>query len=251
MINPMKIRFQSRNNTAHRAVSKQSATPGSAFTRADLLCLIAGIWLVALMAFPGLAGFEKSSSQANCLNNLRQIGQALRAWGQEQEVFPWGIPIANGGSYGYANTWEHFLILSNFLSSPRVLACPSDTRAPARDFSSSPGGLAWPAGGHNNAVSYFLHMDALYGRHTMLLAGDRHLTGGTDYQGCRVLPSNLAYTVSPSLPAVWTNAIHGANAGNLLFVDGSAVSTSSAGLKSAVDRSEGDPNYNHHLLPPR
>jgi hypothetical protein len=238
-----------------RSRERLSSRMNPGFTRFDLMGTVAAAFLAGIIALPLLGSNTQSAGLAGCLNNLRQVGQAMRIWALDRGAFNWEVSVSQGGTGLSLNTWEHFLIYSNLVSSPRVFACPSDDRQPARDFSMSPGGLAWPAGGENNAVSYFIGLDTLFDRHTMILSGDRHLIGGSDYVGCRNLPSPMAYAVTRAQGQAnalqWTNAMHGQNAGNLLFNDGRAASTTSRGLNRAVEDSEPSGNYNHHLLPPR
>jgi hypothetical protein len=231
------------------------AETGRAFTVMDLLAALAGVVLLGLVILPSLAQTNGGSEVAVCSDNLRQIAQGWGGWGADHaDRYPWQVPIDQGGAHLSPNAWSYFLILSNRLDDPKVFACPSDLRKPATHFGAAPGGLAWPAGGENNAVSYFVGLDTLYGTTNQVLTGDRHFTGGRRWSGCRNLTGNYAYSFSRSLAVAgqfaWTNSIHGENIGNLAFTDGSVQTTTSAGLNTVYVESEGDGNFEHHILPP-
>jgi len=70
------------------------------------------------------AAMDKARERAqsiNCVNNLKQIGLAVRTWG-----------LDNGDVYS-----PDFLSMSNELSTPRILVCPGDTNRPvAADWAS-------------------------------------------------------------------------------------------------------------------
>jgi hypothetical protein len=80
-----------------------------------------------------------------CVNNLKQIGVAFRMWALDHEdKFPFNVALANGGTLELCSRGEdgleknpapHFMVMSNELSSTRILTCPVDaTRTPAIDF---------------------------------------------------------------------------------------------------------------------
>jgi hypothetical protein len=233
----------------------QSNTPRG-FTKIDFLAALAGLAMLGSVILPGLAQTNGGSDVAVCSGNLRQIAQEWRAWaGDHGQRYPWRVAVQEGGAFLAPNAWSYFLVLSNRLDHPRVVACPSDTRKPAAHFGRSPGGLAWPAGGENNAVSYFVGVDTLYDTTNWVLAGDRNFTGGRHWVGCRNLTGGVAYDLgrSPQLPGdhlAWTNSIHGANLGNLALSDGSVQTTTSESLNTIIRNAEGYSVSSHHILPP-
>ena len=118
------------------------------------------------------------------VNNLKQIGIATRIYAVDhQDRFPWQVPTTAGGTADVAkpksditalldtdgkpifdaNAWLHFQALSNELSNPKVLRCPTDgSRTLANTFASKkPQGAAGnsiiPFG--ENSVSYWLRTD--------------------------------------------------------------------------------------------
>jgi hypothetical protein len=225
-----------------------------AFTRADLMALAAAGTLLAAIAYSSLANVRSATDAAVCASNLRQTGQAFRAWADDRgSRFPWQVEQTAGGTMRRTSAWNSFQVLSNELSSPRVFVCPSDTRIPAMNFGDSSGGLGHP-NFRNNAISYFISLDSFPDRPSHYLTGDRHLTGGSPNQACRFMSLNIAYGVSRDQALAgqirWTNAIHGPNLGFLAMNDGSVASGPSRTLQEIVMQMEPDVNYVHHLLPP-
>ncbi len=111
--------------------------------------------------------------------------------------------------------FQHFLALSNQLNSPRLLVCEKDnSRIRATN---------WTTGFNNQNISYFVGLDAAEKNPQMLLAGDRHITGGVSTKG------NIMLFNSNS-PARWTTKLHDAG-GNIGFADGSALEMTERGLR--------------------
>ena len=77
-----------------------------------------------------------------CLNNLKQISLALRMWVEDSEgnAFPWRVFRSLGGTRADSglktgNAYREFLAISNELSTPKPLVCPSDKKKiPASDL---------------------------------------------------------------------------------------------------------------------
>src|SRR5205807_1837618 len=132
--------------------------------------------------------------------------------------FPMSISTSKGGSMEYANeAFRHFLATSNELSTPKILACPSDTRKPASSFAVL----------RNANISYFLGLDAKESAPQVLLAGDRNLmTNG-------VLVGSGLLELTTNLTVGWTAQMHN-NAGNAAFGDGHVDSLSGNRLQEQL-----------------
>jgi type II secretory pathway pseudopilin PulG len=229
-----------------------------AFTRLELVMVLASMAILLCLCLPALSYTRPKSDLIVCANNLRQISNAWRSWGSEHnDQLPWEPPGLPRGSFDKPNAWQHFLVVSNELGTASILACPSDSRRPVRDFSQTRTGLQWPGTGQNNAVSYFVGLDALLPVPTTILSGDRHIGGISSTKvSCNRIPtagsvaSELSRTDAQSGRLTWTNSIHGADAGNVTRADGAVTGTTSASLRRLVDQSQGDGNYNNHILLP-
>jgi hypothetical protein len=116
-------------------------------------CQIAGVVLVVLaFALVGCffacrpSGWHRFQYDY-CFNNLQQIGLAFRTWAIDNNgQFPFNVSTNAGGTMEYcargadgfdSNAALHFQVMSNELSTPRILVCPKDqSRRPATRFPS-------------------------------------------------------------------------------------------------------------------
>jgi prepilin-type processing-associated H-X9-DG protein len=147
-----------------------------------------------------------------------------------------------GGTSEWKNTpselFRHFQILSNELSVPKVLICPSDynSRPEATNFQND-----FESKG-NSAISYFLGLDADETRPQMLLEGDR------DIMDSRFgLPRNVAVIVNlgtnhnQQVGASWAGRIH-RNRGNIGLGDGSVQQLTTGRLREQLRNTDDTTN---------
>src|SRR5687767_1453027 len=141
------------------------------FTRAELLLSIAAFFLGTAVVLPLLANNGSRSEQVGCMNNLRQIGIAFQAWGNEHDdQRPWFVPADLAGNDGGTRShpamntaWIHFTALSNYIS-PTLLSDPGEigrNKRVARTWSFSSGDGFFNGGFRDNALSYMLGLHAL------------------------------------------------------------------------------------------
>lgn len=180
-----------------------------------LIVLAVCLLVIAAMLLPNLARSKARSKRINCTNHLKQIGLSFHTWASEYEdQFPMQVSRTNGGTrepIDSGKVFPHFQVMSNELSTPSILACPSDSRAPATN---------WTSDLKDSRLSYFVNVDATNEAPQALLAGDRNITNRPIGDG------KLVY-VSQASPICWTKQIHQLN-GNLLFGDGSVQQCSNA-----------------------
>src|SRR5262245_54580224 len=142
----------SRSALAHGFCAVRVRPPPAVdgFTRLELVFLLSALVLLGIVAIPALASTRPRSQQLVCLSNLSQIGQAYAVWGSDHaDLYPFQLGPEFGGTRTpfnglERNPWLQFSWISNELATPRVLACPSDNRTPAQDFSLKPSGLVHP-----------------------------------------------------------------------------------------------------------
>ena len=92
------------------------------FTLIELLLILAIIGILAAILLPALARARESARRASCLNNLSQIGVAMRMFAQENEgKLPW--------SGGNLNADCLAQLSGDYITTFKIFMCPSDANA--------------------------------------------------------------------------------------------------------------------------
>jgi prepilin-type N-terminal cleavage/methylation domain-containing protein len=235
-----------------------------AFTLIELLVVIAIIAILAAMLLPALAAAKKKAQKISCVNNLKQVGLAFRVWeGDNNDKYPMFVSANSGGPNDKVttdqpnpfNSWTAasqqtyaytvFQCMSNELSTPKIVYCPSDSRTLTTNF------VAF----NNGNISYFFGRDATEANPQMILTGDRNLTVLATTTGL-TLPGYTALNF-PGNEAAWgVNTSAGANvvgfaasvqhdkSGNIGLSDGSVQSLTSSGLRTALGNTGDAPTSN-------
>jgi type II secretory pathway pseudopilin PulG len=207
----------------------------AAFTRKELLVVIALFVVLGLFLIPALQRASQKSRRICCICNLKQLGLAYRIWSNDNgDHFPASAPLTNGGwsyllSRPNAGTyaWTNYATIANEMGqSPLIVVCPADERKPADSFSN----LA------NINCSYFVGVNANDTYPQSILGGDRNLGPGTipDPEYGFSPPNGQGNDVTITGPVCWSLKMHSrgnpAGAGNILLGDGSAQQVTSASL---------------------
>lgn len=187
--------------------------------------VVAVVTILFAVLAPVLFQTRRISSGIYCTNNLKQIALAGKIWaGDNNDVYPMGISVTNGGALelvATGNVVATFLVMSNELSTPRILVCPQHlTSVGKHDF----GGLA------NSNVSYFISADMTNDVNPqMIFAGDSDLM-----LGGKLLPPGLA-TLGTNAPVTWSGTRH-PKSGNLALADGMVEITTAFRLRDYLQK---------------
>ncbi len=242
-----------------------------AFTIIELLVVIAVIAVLVLIQIPALAASKAGVQRIYCSNNLKQIGIAFRTWaGKNGGRMPMALSYTQGGSaeavgvrgnnFNFSSNMNPpkgvfgmFVVMSNELTTPKILYCPSEYRS-----STVQGSIFGNTTGTNqgcysdNQISYFIGVDANENSPDMFLSGDSNIGDGAT-------PPTYANTYSDSVSSrkfvalgtnpVWTASSpnwgdnqHGKR-GNVAFVDGSVQTLNTEQLRLSLNRT-GDSDRN-------
>jgi competence protein ComGC len=195
-----------------------------AWTLVEVLVIIAVLAVVAVISLVALAANKRNSSPIGCVQNLKEIGLACRVWeGDNGDKYPMFVSFTNGGAMELVvtgNVLVNFLVMSNELSTPRILHCPEDTE---HNWANSFAMLA------SSNISYFVNVDATEAYPQMILSGDDNFEIG----GIPVKSGLLE--LSTNVPISWTAARH-KFVGNIVTADGSVQQVSQDGLRQSIQQ---------------
>jgi prepilin-type N-terminal cleavage/methylation domain-containing protein len=218
---------------------KTQPTPrgGNGFTLTELLVVICVVVLLAAVLLPALRiGDGRKHEKINCVNNLKQIGLSFRIWeGDNGDNYPMKISVTNGGAMELAvagNVSAIFRVMSNELSTPKILFCPQDT---TRHYASN-----FTTDLNSQTISYFVGLDAEDKYPQMILSGDDNL----EVNGVRVRPGILYLSTNASVewtenerhgrPQQWSFRNQHLRIGNIGLADGSVLTTTTLTFQSAL-----------------
>jgi prepilin-type N-terminal cleavage/methylation domain-containing protein/prepilin-type processing-associated H-X9-DG protein len=117
-----------QGRTTSKRDPRSPAPPASGFTLIELLVVIAIIAILAAILFPVFAKARERARTTACLNNLKQIGNALMIYvGDWDETYP---PKSATCGLGCWNDGYIVPLLASTIKSKDVWRCPSDGGAP-------------------------------------------------------------------------------------------------------------------------
>ena len=107
--------------------------------------LVMTLVILPALLLPALSQAKSKAQRINCANNLKQIGLAFRTWAIDNgDQFPFNVSTNKGGTMELTTTSREgvdthpewiFQVMSNELSTPRILVCPAeDSKHPSPDF---------------------------------------------------------------------------------------------------------------------
>jgi type II secretory pathway pseudopilin PulG len=198
-----------RRNVEHRR----------AFTLLELIVIMTIICILVAIMIPANIKARDKARRISCVGRLKNLGLSYRIFATDhKDRFPWEIETNAPPLLKFDDALKHYLIVSNEISTPKILVCPADTRKEASN---------WNSFSREN-VSYFVGLNSAEHLPQSFLAGDRNLTTN----GVPLGPGIVTLRASTNIG--WDGRIHKFQ-GNAAMGDGSVQQLNSARLREQLE----------------
>ena len=158
-----------------------------------------------------------------CVGRLKNMGLGYRIFATDnRDLFPWQLTTNAPPPKTFDDVLLHYKAISNMLSTPKILVCPSDNRKASLD---------WLSLSRTN-ISYFVSVDASETYPQSFLAGDRNILTN----GVRIGPG-IVKLDSTTTNVAWDGTIHRFQ-GNAVMGDGSVQQLSGARFREQIKNTE-------------
>ena len=215
----------------------QTSQKCAAMTLFEVLLVIVILAVLFAILLPAIIPASGDRQIISCVNNLKETSLAYRIWeGDNGDLYPTGVSVTNGGAIESAANGDVaavFQVMSNELSTPKILVCPEDTtHTPATNFAT---------GFSAKNISYFAGLDSTNDSNPqMLLVGDNNFSvdGVPAKSGLLKISTNSIVAWLPGRhpfyqPHFWEFAPKHFS-GNVAMNDGSVQQSSSDDFQNAL-----------------
>ena len=200
-----------------------SAKRNTAMTLAEVfvVVVVVGLFAILFLSVPDRNGYARAT-RIQCVNNLKQIGLACRVWEGDGNKYPMFVSETNGGTMEFTtgpNAWRHLQVMSNELSTPKILICAAETDR-SRHVATN-----WSL--NNSNLSFFVGIVSNETNPQLILSGDHNITNGTSLR-------NGVLSLTTNHLTGWTTEVHN-KVGNIGLADGSVQQVSLSGVRVLVE----------------
>ncbi len=230
------------------------------FSRSEALAILITITLMFTLGMNSLYGVNRKKHTSICMYNLNLVYKAVNQFKNDKENrYPWNVKVKEGGSADflgkYKENYKHWLVLGEYLTSPRILKCSSDKKVAANSWSiSKPDD--WNVNEKfvpvtNQSVGYTIASESdpkkINGENEIIFS-DRNIVFGkyNNDMDSKGAIKKLGKKFTGRNTVRWTSSNHG-NSGIILLGNGNAEFINSKGLE--IELVQNSRRENEFLFP--